>query len=74
MTDPQPPHDHDDPQSYLNALEMAVYEATTIRCVHCHATGKMLPMSGAAWGIEVFHEDDCPEHEDNQPPPVRPRQ
>jgi hypothetical protein len=31
----------------------------------------MLPMSGAGWGLEVFHEAACPDHDDYLPAPER---
>lgn len=64
-----PPHDWDDPRQYLNGLEMARYLAEAPPCPHCHAHGELLPMTGTAWGIEWFHEDDCPDHDDNLPTP-----
>lgn len=66
---PTPAHDSGDPLSYLNAIE-AVWlaaDGTITRCPHCRVTHAMLPMSGTGWGVEVFHEDDCPAHEDNLP-------
>jgi hypothetical protein len=69
MTD----HDHSDPLSYLNAIEAAwlASDSHITRCLHCHVTYRMLPMTGTAWGLEVFHQDHCPEHDDNQPIPER---
>lgn len=69
MTD----HDHSDPLSYLNAIEAAwlASDSHVPRCPHCHVSYRMLPMTGNAWGLEVFHEPDCPEHDDNQPSPER---
>jgi len=72
MPDVNPPHDHDDPQGYLNGLEWTGYLATTVLCPHCHATGKPLPMTGNVWGVELFHEPGCPDHDDNVPTPQRP--
>ena len=48
-------------------------DSTVPRCQHCTTTGHMLPMTGTAWGLEVFHEQHCPEHEDNQPACEMPR-
>jgi hypothetical protein len=28
-------------------------------------------MTGTAWGLDVSHQPYCPEHEANQPEPVR---
>jgi hypothetical protein len=62
-------HDFDHPHSHMNAVEMAwlAADSTVPLCPYCKATGKMLPMTGAAWGLDVHHEDTCPRHEDNQP-------
>lgn len=70
MTDVHPPHDYDDPLGHLNGLEMARYLATHTLCPHCHATGKPLPMSGTAWGLDVTHERGCPDA--TLPTPERP--
>ena len=64
MTEPNPPHDYDDPRQFLNALEWAVYNATTTLCIHCDAKGHLLPMSGTTWGPDITHEDGCPAIED----------
>lgn len=62
-------HDFDDPQSQLSAIEMAwlAADSTVPRCPHCNEERHLLPMPGTAWGVEVFHEPHCPNHEDNQP-------
>jgi hypothetical protein len=61
-----PPHDPDDPQGHLNALEAAwlATDSTVARCPHCTVTSRMLPMPGAAWGLDVSHEPGCPENTD----------
>ena len=65
MTD----HDFRNPLSYLNAVEIMwlAADSTVPRCPHCHVTYEPLPMQGTAWGLDVHHERECPEHEDNQP-------
>lgn len=61
-------HDrHDSVENTLNRLEAAIGATTYPPCRHCHSTTRPLMMTGNAWGIEVFHEPACPEHEDNQP-------
>lgn len=62
-------HEHGHPDSYLNAIEVSwlAADSKVMLCPHCTATTKMLPMSGTAWGLDVHHEADCPDHEDNQP-------
>ena len=72
MNDVQPPHDYEDLQGYLNGLEAALLAATAITCHHCRATGKPLAKTGNGWGVEVFHEPDCPDHDYNLPTPERP--
>ena len=76
MTDLYPPHDSDDPLGYLNAFEAALlaHDLPPLPCPHCHDTRKpLLPMSGNGWGVETFHEPDCPDHDDNLPAPERPQ-
>ena len=65
-------HDYDDPQAWLNGLEAALLAATGITCRHCHVTAKPLAMGGTGWGVEVFHEPGCPDHDDNLPTPEQP--
>ena len=60
------------PKAYLNGLEAARLAATAITCRHCRATGKPLAIAGTGWGVEVFHEPGCLEHDDNLPAPERP--
>jgi hypothetical protein len=72
-----PPHDYDDPQGYLNGLETALLasERGALDCSHyphCHITKRVIAMSGPGWGVELFHEPHCPEHDDNLPTPERP--
>lgn len=66
-------HDHADPRSYINAIEMAwlASDSTVPRCLSCNVTYRMLPMTGAAWGLEVFHEAHCREHDENLVTPER---
>jgi hypothetical protein len=69
-----PPHDPDDPQGHLNAIE-AIWLASeegVLTCPHCHLTKRMLPMSGNGWGVELEHQPGCPEHDDSLPTPQRP--
>lgn len=66
-------HDRDDPMSYLHAMEAVGVAVTMPPCPHCRSSTRPLPMSGNGYGVEIFHEDGCPEHEDNQPTPERPQ-
>lgn len=54
------------PVSELNAIEMALISAMRQlpECFHCHVSYRMLPMYGDAWGLEHFHEDGCPDKDD----------
>lgn len=67
-------HDSWDPMSHLNAIEAAwlASDKTVEWCHYCTPELHMLPMSGPGWGVEVFHEPWCPEHDDNQPTPEWP--
>lgn len=60
-------HDFDSPMSELGKLEAAALAVALPHCPHCHSEHIPVPMSGTAWGVETFHEDDCPQHEDNRP-------
>lgn len=60
-------YDFDNPLNELAKIEAARLASTMPKCIHCHAEHSPVPMEGAAWGVETFHEADCPEHEDNQP-------
>ena len=64
-----PDHDHDHPLSHVGAIEAAylALHRNLPPCPHCHDERRIVPMSGTAWGVETFHEPDCPSHEDNQP-------
>jgi hypothetical protein len=45
--------------------------ATTWRCHHCNGRAQMMlseivSADVCPYAVEHFHEDDCPDHEDNQ--------
>lgn len=60
-------HDSDSPESELGKLEAVALARSLPKCPHCHSERSLMPMTGTAWGVETFHEDTCPEHEDNRP-------
>ena len=74
MTDVQPPHEPDHPMAHMNAVEanqLATAPGALV-CPHCRVEKRMLPLTGAGCGVEVFHQPGCPEHE--PPTPERPGQ
>jgi hypothetical protein len=59
-------HDPNNPMSFVNAIEIIGLATKLPPCPHCYRTTKLHPMTDVGWGLELFHEPDCPEHEDNQ--------
>jgi hypothetical protein len=59
-------YDFDHPLNTLNRLESALL-AADMHCIWCEAEHTPVPMGGTDWGVETFHQPECPEHEDNQP-------
>lgn len=62
-------HDVHNPLSRMNATEAAFLslKRNMPACQHCDDRRELIPMQGTGWGVQTFHEDACPLHEDNQP-------
>lgn len=69
-----PRHQADDPVDYLNQLEAALLAARLqdTGCASCVLRCDPVPGTGTGWVVEVFHEAQCPEHDNNLPTPQRP--
>ena len=73
MTGHQEEHDFGNPLEYLDAIEVDHLSAAQPPCPHCAADHRLMAGPGTSWLLEVFHQPGCPEHDDNQPTPQRPR-
>lgn len=61
-----PPHNPNDPMSYLNAIEATwiAADATRVKCPTCNVRYSMLAGPGNGWLVEEHHERTCLMHED----------